>query len=481
MAAIDGLFIDLSNADPAFPRPEFIARSVSEFHSLENPFPRKDLDAAANEYLEKPSAGLHDSDVRTLMHRIIPSDLINDAHVYKSDNLIIGVGATLLFNAILKSLLKPGEYVVYGVPSFGLFANKITEYGGESAPIELGPHNEWKVTAAALDRTLQDLTAAGQKAKFFFHINPHNPTGAVYSREESEALAKVILKHRAKGHPDLLVIDDLAYRGIEYHPRFRVTPMAAFGRMANYSISLFSLSKAFCCPLYRAGFAVAPTHLSKSIASAVLGFIESAPLSTYAAVIGYINEIGFNPRGVEKFLKTNITEYKERGVLTHGLIHGLDNLRGTYQTKEKIKRIFEKHIGNYTGSSDEAREVLKNGLPGIAPANIPHAGYFQLLDVSKLTGKYFGNMLIDEPAKVASLIYGVEGVSFLSANDMHCEPSQMLLRMSYAIQPGKLIGGLVRTNRFVSALRDKPRDMHQAVAEAQPTIKPSKSQPMQQR
>jgi aspartate aminotransferase len=113
--------------------------------------------------------------------------------------------------------------------------------------------NGFKLTAAAL------RAAVTPRTKLVLLNSPCNPTGAVYTRGELEALAAVAVEH------DLYVISDEIYEHITYGDAVAVSPAALSPEMAARTATVNGFSKAFAMQGLRLGYVGAPPAWAKAM------------------------------------------------------------------------------------------------------------------------------------------------------------------------------------------------------------------------
>lgn len=102
--------------------------------------------------------------------------------------------------------------------------------------------------------------------------SPHNPTGAVLTREESAAIAEIATA------ADLLVITDEVYEHLVYDGHEHL-PLATFDGMAERTVTISSAAKMFNCTGWKIGWACGPAELIKGVRAAkqYLSYVGGAP------------------------------------------------------------------------------------------------------------------------------------------------------------------------------------------------------------
>lgn len=209
-------------------------------------------------------------------------------------NFVPGNGATNLYAATVQSLLTDKDVLVVPVPTYGFFLEEKNLAGKRVKPLLLRPEDNFRLTPERLDSELKrinselSLETPPRKASALLHINPHNPTGAVNAKDDVEKIAHVIQKHDLR-----LVIDDLAYAGLEYGhsekgDKQRIAyPIAAAGGMFDKTITITSLSKAYSLVDLRAGMAAGPEEFITPLKEHIgrnQEFISSAGQNAFNAV-----------------------------------------------------------------------------------------------------------------------------------------------------------------------------------------------------
>src|SRR6186997_2843968 len=123
---------------------------------------------------------------------------------YKPSQIIVSCGAKhSCFNAILATV-QPGDEVVIPAPYWLSYPEMVRIAGGEPIFVQTKEENGWKMTPDEF----QD--AMSPRTKMVIINSPNNPTGAVYTREELEALVEVA------GAEDILILSDEIYEKLTY-------------------------------------------------------------------------------------------------------------------------------------------------------------------------------------------------------------------------------------------------------------------------
>lgn len=136
---------------------------------------------------------------------------------------------------VLYLMTKPGDAVALHTPSYPPILKSITMMGRRVVVSQMERYgDDWGFDPGRLE---QDIADAG--CRTLIVVNPHNPTGHVYSRAELRDLADLAVRR------DLLVISDEIFAELAYPPH-RHIPLASLGPdIASRTVTLASATKAF--------------------------------------------------------------------------------------------------------------------------------------------------------------------------------------------------------------------------------------------
>ncbi|MDH4608075.1 pyridoxal phosphate-dependent aminotransferase [Pseudomonas sp. BN102] len=167
--------------------------------------------------------------------------------------LVCSGGKQVIYNA-LAATLNEGDEVIIPAPYWVSYPEMVQLCGGHSRIVTCGADSGFKLTAQALQ------SAIGADTRWLILNSPSNPTGAVYSREELRALADVLLEH-----PQVLVLSDDIYEHLifdraEFHTIAQVEP-----RLAERTLTMNGVSKAYAMTGWRIGFATGPRWLLEAM------------------------------------------------------------------------------------------------------------------------------------------------------------------------------------------------------------------------
>ncbi len=177
----------------------------------------------------------------------------NGLDVSWQDTLVCSGGKQVIFNA-LAATLNEGDEVVIPAPYWVSYPEMVELCGGESRIVACGAESGFKLTPQAL------AEAIGPKTRWLILNSPSNPTGAVYDRDELQALAEVLL-----AHPQVLILADDIYEHLLFDGRDFLTLVQVEPRLAARTLTMNGVSKAYAMTGWRIGFATGPRWLLEAM------------------------------------------------------------------------------------------------------------------------------------------------------------------------------------------------------------------------
>lgn len=171
---------------------------------------------------------------------------------YASKEILAGTGGKQgVCNTVL-ALVNPGDEVIIPAPYWVSYPQMVKLAGGEPVIVRAGFEQDFKMTPEQLE------AAITPKTKMLILCSPSNPTGSVYSQEELNELAQVVL-----GHEDLFVLSDEIYEHINYIGA--KASIASYPGMKERTIICNGVSKAYAMTGWRLGWVAGPEWIVKGI------------------------------------------------------------------------------------------------------------------------------------------------------------------------------------------------------------------------
>ena len=194
---------------------------------------------------------------------------------FKSNNLIMTVGAASGLNIVLKSILNPEDEVIVFAPYFSEYNNYIENYDGKVVKISPNLVN-------FMPNLKEFEEKINEKTKAVIINTPNNPTGVIYKEDIIIKLADIMNKKQKEvGHPIYLISDEpyreLVYENIE---------VPYITKYYDNSFVVYSYSKSLSLPGERIGYVAVPNQMEDSkemldavtIANRIIGCVNAPSL-----------------------------------------------------------------------------------------------------------------------------------------------------------------------------------------------------------
>lgn len=215
---------------------------------------------------------------------------------YTPERTIVTVGASEAIDLAVRATCDLGDEILIPEPSYVSYAPTVTLSGGVPVAVKCSAKNDFILTPEILERAITP------KTKALIVPYPNNPTGAVMTKEQLEAIIPVIEKH------DLLVISDEIYAELTYTGRH--VSIASLGDMSQRTVLINGFSKAFAMTGWRVGFVCAPAEIDEAMFKIHQYTMLCAPqMSQRAAVCALKDGLADGFSTVEEMRE----DYKRRG------------------------------------------------------------------------------------------------------------------------------------------------------------------------
>ncbi|GAA4335706.1 aminotransferase class I/II-fold pyridoxal phosphate-dependent enzyme [Streptomyces venetus] len=257
----------LTTQPPLYDTADAVARIVAASRRTQQPQSRGDLVSLAMgepdfDTPEKVTAAAHASlrAGRTHYSPLLGEPALREALAAKltatagtpasAADILITQGGTAGLSASILGIVDPGDKVVVPEPTYSLYGDLVAMAGGTVVPVPLAPDLHWD-----LDR----LADALDGAKLFVFCNPVNPTGIVHSREELDALARLL-----DGTPTIVIADE-AYSDLDYTGRPFTSAISIDG-LRERTVYCQTFSKSYAMTGWRVGYLWGPPQLIQASA-----------------------------------------------------------------------------------------------------------------------------------------------------------------------------------------------------------------------
>jgi aspartate aminotransferase len=184
---------------------------------------------------------------------------------YAPDQIVVSNGAKQSLANVVLSLVNPGDEVILPAPFWVSYAEIVKLAKGIPVILPTSIEDDYKIKPEAL------AAAINEKTRMVIYSSPCNPSGSVYTREETEAIAEVLLKH-----DNVITISDEIYELINFTPKH--ASLAGVDGMMERVVTVNGVSKGFAMTGWRLGYIGAPKWIAKAC-NKIQGQITSAPCS----------------------------------------------------------------------------------------------------------------------------------------------------------------------------------------------------------
>ena len=264
---------------------------------------------------------------------------------YGTDQIVISNGGKHSLTNVFTAIINEGDEVIIPAPFWLSYPEIVKLAGGVPVIVETTPEENFKITAEKL------AAACNEKTKAFVLNTPNNPTGMVYSREELEALAKVIVEK------DIFVVSDEMYEYLIYGEDEHVSIGSLGKNIYEHTITCSGLSKSYAMTGWRIGYTGASKEITK-LMSSVQSHQTSNPNSiAQKAALEALT-------GPQDKVKAMIQEFGERRDFIYGRIKELPYVniiepKGAFYTFIDVRETFTKEYkGNQVGDVSNLASIL---------------------------------------------------------------------------------------------------------------------------
>ena len=228
--------IDLGLGEPDFPTPPHIADAAHKA-------------ALAGETLYTASAG-----TLALRRAVAEKFRRENGLDYAPEEIVVANGAKqIIFNALMATV-NEGDEAVLPAPYFVSYPEMVKLFGGVPVMPICGAEAGFRLTPEVLEKAITP------KTKWLFLNAPGNPSGAVYSLAEMQALGAVLAKHR-----HVLILSDEIYEHILFDGRSFVSFGRACPELRDRTLIVNGVAKAYAMTGWRVGYAAGPAPLIKAM------------------------------------------------------------------------------------------------------------------------------------------------------------------------------------------------------------------------
>jgi len=361
--------ISFAAGEPDFPTPEHIVEAA--LAAVRDP----------KNHRYTPAAGLPD-----LREAIAAKTLRDSGLAISPSQVVVTNGGKQAVYQAFATLLDPGDEVIVPTPYWTTYPESIRLAGGVQVDVFAGADQGYLVTVEQLE------AARTPRTKVLLFVSPSNPTGAVYSPEQTKAIGEWAEEN------GLWVISDEIYQNLTYDGVRAVSIVEAVPALADRTILVNGVAKTYAMTGWRLGWMVGPQDAIKAAAN------------------------------LQSHLSSNVSNISQRA--------GIAALTGPQDAALAMRDAF-----------DRRRKIIVaelNKIPGMVTPT-PQGAFYVYPDVTGLLGRTWGGVTPTTSLELADLI--LDQVEVAAVPGEAFGPSGYL-RFSYALGDAQLLEGVQRLQRL---------------------------------
>ena len=305
--------------------------------------------------------------------------------VSASQVIVTNGGKQAVYQAF-QSLLDEGDEVLVPAPYWTTYPEAIALAGGVTVEVFAGADQGYRVTVDQLEAALTP------KTKVLLFVSPSNPTGAVYSAEQTKAIGEWALE---KG---LWVIADEIYQNLTYEADRAPSITEVVPDLTNQTILVNGVAKTYAMTGWRVGWMVSPADITTAASN------------------------------LQSHLSSNVSNISQRAAIAA--------LTGDQSIVDDMKKAYARR-----------RNLMVAELSKIDGFVVPEPGgaFYVYADVTGLLGREWGGQRIDSTLQLADYILEAAEVAVVPGEAFG--PSGYL-RFSYALGDDELLEGIQRLQKL---------------------------------
>lgn len=361
--------ISYAAGEPDFSTPQFVVDAAAE--ALADP---------AN-YRYTPAPGL------PALREAVATKTLRDSglEVSPSQVIVTNGGKQAVYQAF-QAVVNPGDEVLLPAPYWTTYPEAIALADGIPVTVFAGADQEYKVTVEQLE------AARTSRTTVLVFVSPSNPTGAVYTADETKAIGEWAVEH------GIWIISDEIYQNLTYDGVKATSIVEAVPDAAGQTILVNGVAKTYAMTGWRVGWMVGPADAIK-----VAGNLQS-------------------------HLTSNVNNVAQRGAIAA--------LTGPQTESEQFREAF-----------DRRRRLIVAELSKIDGVRVPTplGAFYVYPDVQGLLNRSWGGVTPTTSLELADLILEQAEVAVVPGEAFG--PSGYL-RLSYALADDALLEGIHRLQRL---------------------------------
>ncbi|MGJ5632200.1 pyridoxal phosphate-dependent aminotransferase [Nostoc sp. CALU 1950] len=238
-------------------------------------------------FLEEPTNNLYKSveGIPQLLTALAEKlQAFNGIEINEENSIVVTAGSNMGFMNAILAITNPGDEIILNTPYY--FNHEMAIAMAGCRPVLVATDENYQLRPDAIAQAITPKTRA------VVTISPNNPTGVVYNKATLHQVNQICGTH------SIYHISDEAYEYFTYNGVKHISP-GAFDNSIEYTISLYSLSKAYGFASWRIGYMVIPKHLLVAIKKVQDTILICPPVISQYAALGAL-------QAKEEYLQSNI-------------------------------------------------------------------------------------------------------------------------------------------------------------------------------
>ena len=248
---------------------------------------------------------------------------------FAADQILVSCGGKQSFYNLAQAILDPGDEVIIPAPYWVSYPDMSILAGGVPVLVHAGADQRFKITPAQLQGALTDST------RLVVINSPSNPTGMSYTTAELAALGEVL-----REYPRVAIATDDMYEHIRWNrDEPFVNILNACPDLANRTLVLNGVSKAYAMTGWRIGYAGGPAEIIKAMKK-----IQSQSTSNPTSISQYAAEAALN--GPQDCIDEMLVQFKKRHDYVVDRLNGMEGIDclptdGTFYVFPSVKGLID--------------------------------------------------------------------------------------------------------------------------------------------
>ncbi|GAA1915870.1 pyridoxal phosphate-dependent aminotransferase [Streptomyces sodiiphilus] len=320
--------IGFGAGEPDFPTPDYIVEAAVE--ACRDP----------RNHRYTPAAGLPE-----LKAAIAAKTLRDSGYEVEASQILVTNGGKQAIYEAFAAVLDPGDEVLVPAPYWTTYPESIRLAGGVPVDVVADETTGYRVSVEQLE------AARTEKTKMLVFVSPSNPTGAVYSREQVEAVGRWAAEH------GLWVLTDEIYEHLVYGDATFTSLPVVVPELADKCIVVNGVAKTYAMTGWRVGWIIGPKDVVKAASNlqshATSNVSNVAQVAALAAVSGDLDAVARMREAFDRRRRTIVRMLNEIDGVT------CPEPEGAFYAYPSVKGLLGKELrGRRPQSSVELAEVI---------------------------------------------------------------------------------------------------------------------------